>query len=82
VPIPAKTWQKGVLPALATGRFKKGRAFLCLMEAKKPARPRRALYKVMGTCRLCKVRFVVDKEKGHYSSNYCMTCVKKFNQTE
>ena len=50
------------------------------MELKKPAKPRRILYKVIGTCRLCKVRFVVDKEKGHYSSNYCTVCVKKFNQ--
>lgn len=47
---------------------------------KRVAKPRRILYKVIGTCRLCKIRFVVDKEKGHFSGNYCMTCVKKFNQ--
>ncbi|MBI2143676.1 hypothetical protein HYU17_00800 [Candidatus Woesearchaeota archaeon] len=49
------------------------------MEAKKPAKPRKILYKVIGNCRLCKVRFVVDRAKGHYSSNYCTECVKKFN---
>lgn len=52
------------------------------MEAKRPARPRRIMYKTMGTCRLCKVRFVVEKEKGHYSGNYCPICIKKFNQAE
>lgn len=62
--------------------FKYWADFPSVMDAKKAAKPRRILYKIMGTCRLCKIRFVVDKEKGHYSGNYCMTCVKKFNQGE
>ncbi len=52
------------------------------MDAKKPAKPRRILYKIVGTCRLCKIRFVVDKQKGHFSENYCTTCIKKFNNKE
>ncbi len=49
------------------------------MEPKKASKPRKILYKTIGTCRLCKIRFVVDKSKGHFSSNYCVTCIKKFN---
>ncbi len=64
-------------------RFKYDKHFLLIMEAKKPAtKQKRILYKIIGTCRLCKVRFVVDKEKGHYSSNYCVTCIKKFDQKD
>ena len=49
------------------------------MELKKASKPRKILYKTIGFCRLCKIRFVVDKAKGHYSSNYCSNCIKKFN---
>ncbi len=48
------------------------------MKAKRPAKPRKILYKIVGMCRMCKTRFVVDKSKGHFSGNYCPACVKKF----
>lgn len=53
------------------------------MVPKQPAKPRKILYNVVGTCRLCKIRFLVDRGKdrgrGHFAGNYCVNCAKKFN---
>ena len=34
------------------------------------------LYKEIRTCYVCKTRFVVDQERGHY----CGSCVEKYNK--
>lgn len=43
-------------------------------KAKKPAR----LYKIIGFCRACKERFVVDLDQKYASRNYCKKCTIKF----
>ena len=38
------------------------------------------LYKIIGFCRSCKERFVVDMDKRYASRNYCKKCTSKFKQ--
>ena len=38
------------------------------------------LYKIIGFCRRCKERFVVDMEQKYASRNYCKSCTSKFKQ--
>ena len=38
------------------------------------------LYKMIGVCRHCKERFVVDLEHRYSSRNYCKKCTDKFRQ--
>ena len=40
-------------------------------------KPKR-LYKIIGNCRNCKQRFVVDMEQRYASRNYCKSCTSKF----
>ena len=47
-----------------------------MKKATKPVR----LYKIIGFCRACKERFVVDMEQRYASKNYCKKCTSKFRQ--
>ena len=38
------------------------------------------LYKMIGMCRQCKERFVVDLEHRYSSRNYCKKCTDKFKK--
>ncbi|MBI2558423.1 hypothetical protein HYW20_03800 [Candidatus Woesearchaeota archaeon] len=46
---------------------------------KKTSKPVR-LYKIIGFCRSCKERFVVDMEQKYASKNYCKNCTSRFKQ--
>lgn len=43
----------------------------------KKEKPKR-FYKIIGFCRACKTRFVVDMDQKYSSRNYCKPCVAKF----
>ncbi|MBI2542474.1 hypothetical protein HYV80_07250 [Candidatus Woesearchaeota archaeon] len=38
------------------------------------------LYKIIGMCRTCKERFIVDMGQRYASRNYCKSCTAKFNK--
>ena len=38
------------------------------------------LYKIIGMCRQCKERFVVDLDQKYASRNYCKKCTDKFKK--
>jgi len=42
------------------------------------ANSKKKLYKIIGTCRRCKERFVVDMEQKYASRNYCKACTMNF----
>lgn len=46
---------------------------------KKPA-SKKKLYKIIGMCRRCKERFVVDMEQRYASRNYCKACTADFRR--
>ena len=38
------------------------------------------LYKIIGFCRTCKERFVVDMDRKYASKNYCKNCREKASE--
>lgn len=46
----------------------------------KKAISKRKLYKIIGMCRSCKEKFVVDPDQKYASRNYCKQCTLKFKQ--
>ena len=44
-------------------------------------KPVKRLYKMIGMCRHCKQRFVVDLENRYSSRNYCKSCTDKFRKS-
>ena len=41
---------------------------------------KKRLYKIIGFCRHCKERFVVDMEQKYASRNYCKKCTSNFKR--
>ena len=49
------------------------------MKTSKPnKKTNKKMYKIIGMCRNCKERFVVDMEQRYASRNYCKSCTAKF----
>ena len=45
----------------------------------KPVKPKR-FYKMIATCRACRLKFTVDLDNRHSSRNYCKACNDKFKK--
>ncbi|MBI4452861.1 hypothetical protein HY637_05505 [Candidatus Woesearchaeota archaeon] len=42
--------------------------------------PKKKLYKIIGMCRHCRERFVVDMGQKYASRNYCKKCTDNFKK--